>query len=557
MSKDKNNSPKSGDINQKVTPATDWSKEPPEVIPEPEKKANHHTLNRKLPEVGIDQPVSALAWRVGMILSKEDIFRMSDDSIVTIKAKDGEVSIEPVTKVRFVSMIEKYIAFGVKRARKQGEEGEEEFVFQRKSITQTKADEILQSDQFKDELRPLRDVRDIRLPAWANSEKTKVRLLPPGYDEETQTYTAPIFQYRDDLPIEEAKDFLINLYRDFPWSVDPTNGEPKRSGDGKHLIENRSFSVQLTLCLAAYCSNLWDDMLKTGFLELANQQGTGKTLLARLALCVPFGKIDHKSLPGREEEREKVFLTLIDRPFAFFDNVKGFLNSPSLEAFLTSPIYSGRVLQMSKSASGKPGFVVLTGNGLQLNKDLFRRFLVVELFCEEEDATDIDHKEFMDYFWPERPENRKQVCEALWAILRHWEENDAPRLKKGLINTYEDFTGTLGGLVTTAGFANPLTPCEAAKDDREEGTKYLLRQLAVEQFVPEKTYTTGDILDRANQLNLTDVILGPVRDVEKALGHRLRKYRGLIMKGENGLKFKVEKHDMQHGAGYRIRLLSN
>lgn len=548
----------------KIKPAEEW-REPPRVNEGDSSagksgKQSHHspvgteTGKQTSPprlQISLTETISEMATQTAIAVGKQDIFMMEGTrDIVTILIDRDNVSDEPLDRMRFTGWVEDFVEFG-----RWTEDSKAGMQFIKKSIHPTVAEQILRADRFRRNLRPLKGIRDIRLPAWDGPGHKRLRLPEEGYDEQTLYFTVDKVPYRLDMPLEEAIAYLVNLYKDFPFIVDRSNGEPNRSPDGSHLMENRSFAVILGLAIAAFGNDLWEGMLKPGFVTLANQSGTGKTTLIRLAVCPPFGEVDHKPMPKTEEEIRKNLTTFLNRPIAFFDNAKGFLDSASLEAFMTSPVYSDRMLQQSKSISGKPGFVAISGNNLQLNKDLFRRFLVCELFCEEEDATEFEPENPISPTWPNQKENRAAICSALWSILRHWESEGSPQLTKGLINSYEEFSGILGGIVMAAGFSNPLLPCDAAKDEREEAIKLLLRELAGE--IPaggERRYRPDDILTKADDLNLTDIIVGLAKEPEKSIGHRLKKYRGLNMRDSTGRKFKVREKDISAGACYIIQV---
>jgi len=555
------NKKESGEHSPKIKLAKDY-KEPPRVREsggkdgkvDCGKKQSHHEPP-SLPQINLTETISEMAFQTALAVRNQDIFTMEGTGdIVTIKIDPEDVSTLPMDKFRFTSWVERFAEFG-RWTEKKNKTGESKNLFIRKSINTSIAEQILRADSFRDTLRPLKGVRDIRLPAWDGPGNKKLRLPEEGYDEQTLYFTVDKVPYRLDMPLEEAIAYLVRLFKDFPFIVDRSNGEPGRSLDGSHLMENRSFAVLMGLAIAAFGNDLWEGMLKCGFVTLANQAGTGKTILIRLAVCPPFGEVVHKPMPKTEEEIRKNLTTFLNRPIAFFDNAKGFLDSASLEAFMTSPIYSDRILQQSKSISGKPGFVVISGNNLQLNKDLFRRFLVCELFCEEEDATEVEPENPISASWPNQKENRAALCSALWSILRHWEWEGSPKLSKGLINSYEEFSGILGGIVKSAGFSDPLHPCDAAKDEREEATKLLLRESA--RDIPpggERQFSPQDFLQKAYELNLTDIIVGLAKEPEKAIGHRLKKYRGLYMKDCDGRRFKVRKKDLSVGACYIIKV---
>jgi hypothetical protein len=69
------------------------------------------------------------------------------------------------------------------------------------------------------------------------------------------------------------------------------------------------------------------------------------------------------------------------------DNLKGHLNSPRLEASITSSLWDGRILGQSRSTTMQHGLTIfVTGNDLTISEDMRRRFLHIDLFMKEASA---------------------------------------------------------------------------------------------------------------------------------------------------------------------------
>src|SRR5207248_2440723 len=96
------------------------------------------------------------------------------------------------------------------------------------------------------------------------------------------------------------------------------------------------------------------------------------------------------------------------------------IDSPPLEAFVTSTMWSGRILGVSKSFCGENNVTVfISGNSCTYSSDLRRRALVAELFMKEERAEDrkfaqtLDDRTLLD--------SRPIILAALWALVREWD----------------------------------------------------------------------------------------------------------------------------------------
>jgi hypothetical protein len=475
--------------------------------------------DRLAPRIDTRGKISAIARQCGQLLRNTPLF-LRGPFLVTVDEDTGTA--EPMDATRFVTWAETFAEFG----QHSGSGDEARFVA--KSISSEFAEKILRADQFRRELRPLRGVHDVPLPTWANAERTAVRLLPPGYDEETGIFTAPAFTYRTDLPANEAWNFLLETFGDFPFA------------EGKPLEKNRSFAVLMAASFSIFARLLVLDCLRPAFVFLANQAGSGKTLLARLALAPVFGPVAVESFPTGEEERGKSLTTLVaeGRAYAFYDNVKGHLSSAELEGFLTSPSRTGRILGQSATVTAPNlATVFVSGNQLSLSSDLKRRVLVADLFCARE-ATEREFSSPITDSWPASPETRARFLAALWSLVNHWQAQGCPRLEGKPLPSFETFSAIIGGLVTTANFANPIAPPETLMDESEQAWKLVLRALA--DAVPTgttKDYTSDEAMKQAEELGVLDLLTAGGRDERKTFGKRIKPWKGRRFLDNSGREF--------------------
>lgn len=490
--------------------------------------------DRLAPQLDTRTVVSGLARQCGQLLRRTPLF-LRGNFLVTVDEETGRT--DPMDATRFVSWAEGFLSFG------QYEGSGDAQSFKPKSISGELASKILAADPFRRELRPLRGVHDVALPTWANQENTAVRLLPAGYDDESGIFTAPAFEYAADMPPDEAWNFFLELYSQFPFS------------EGKPLEKNRSFAVQMAAHFTAFGRLLLMDTLRPGFVYLANQSGSGKTLLARLALAPVFGPVAVESFPRGEEERGKQLTTLVaeGRSFAFFDNVKGHLSSAELEGFLTTPQRTGRILGQSVTVTAPNlATVFISGNQLSLSADLKRRVLVCELFCARE-ATEREFSSPITDTWPSRRETRARFLSALWSLMNHWQAQGCPRLTERLLPSFESFSAIVGGLVTTANFANPIEAPEMQMDETEQAWRLLLQSLA-DPVATGSTheYTVDGAMKVAEELGFLDLLTAGGRDERKTFGQRIRQWRGRRFLDNQGREFEFGKKRNGNGALYPV-----
>ena len=369
--------------------------------------------------------------------------------------------------------------------------------------------------------------------------------MPIGYDEVTGVFTTNALSYDTSMPFDEALQIFRDMYADFPFE-----GEDD-------LMANRSFAVHVTAHLTAYCRVMLLNDNRPAFVYLANQPGSGKSLLATLALAPVFGAIAIERLTKSEDERQKQITTLMleKRPYAFYDNVKGFLESESLEQYLTSQRSVGRILGVSKNVEGKNNALVfLTGNTLTMGTDMVRRSLVVELFSAKPVA-DREFKAALTPTWAVKDGNRKRLLAASFSILKHWEDSGSVRSGDHPLATFEVFSELMGGIVMNAGFVNPLTVAKTGMDETEQAWKLLLSTAAADIADGiHHEFSIVELLDIADGLNVFDILTAGARDVNKAFGHRIKKWKGRVLTDAKGRSFEFGKRDSRVGAAYSVRV---
>src|SRR5947207_3911113 len=137
-------------------------------------------------------------------------------------------------------------------------------------------------------------------------------------------------------------------------SIDTTTPkqEPARPGGGAFgYLRQKSASSMIGLFGAGL---LGTTILRPVFIYLANAEGAGKTLLAKCAISPTHGlvKTDGDLKDKAETAKELLAAVIETRPYILFDNCKRHLDSSYLEAFVTSVIWSGRILGLTNMFAG-------------------------------------------------------------------------------------------------------------------------------------------------------------------------------------------------------------
>jgi hypothetical protein len=276
---------------------------------------------------------------------------------------------------------------------------------------------------------------------WLRSNG-KIELLPHGLDPESGTFTSKGGREIEAEPLESARMILDTLLGEFAWGDDG----------------GRSKAVHIASMLTVFAGGI----MPTGstrpvFLYVANAEGSGKTTLAQLA-GIPYQSTPAEAAPKDEAEWQKKLLSAVisGRRLLLLDNVKGHLNSAALEAYTTSPHFSGRILGVSKEFTGEAGATILiTGNGLTVTPDLRRRSLFVELFLQELKAEDRQFRRLLDAESIGRI--RKDVLSALWGMIRAWDEAGRPPASHHN-SSFPRWSHTIAGIVEFAGYGCPTAP---------------------------------------------------------------------------------------------------
>ncbi len=491
----------------------------------------------RLPTVNLAQAISALARTVGMILHPSPIFRFGD-ALATVD-ETGRIAI--MTVERFPSWVESYLSFT--RPGKESPRVE--------SISKDCAGKILAADQFRVQLRELKGVAEVRLPIWTGKgESRTVELAQEGYDPETGMFTVPRVTYREDMPSDEGAKVLHEVLHEFPF--DP-EGEPQ-------VVKRRSFSAQISAMLGVYCHALFPEGTpRPMIVHNANQSGSGKSLLMRIALAPVHGPPAESGKPETEAELEKVLdsAAIARKPFLVLDDCRS-IHSQALNRFVTSPVHECRLMHSQRMATvPKVSQVWCTGNGLTISADLDRRALVIDLFEPGEAAARSFMREITPG-WLFSDETRARVLAALWSMVRGWRDEGMPMMKEHRRGSFEEWSGLIGGIVTAHNLANPFTPrqVEIGGDESTRALKIVLAQIVGTHNEAEPMeLNTGQILERAEETGLLEVIAGWAKDPKKSLGHKLKALKGRHLQDTQGRFYEFGKRDIATGAKYVIRFL--
>ena len=115
-------------------------------------------------------------------------------------------------------------------------------------VSREDADRDHEQDVFKDRLRTLDAVHTMRLPV-RRAELVLMEFLSPGYDEESRIFTADTLPYEMDWTVDEALEWLLDVFHEFPWNGVEGVAPEKYAERVQALMGNRSFSVHVAAML--------------------------------------------------------------------------------------------------------------------------------------------------------------------------------------------------------------------------------------------------------------------------------------------------------------------
>jgi hypothetical protein len=384
-----------------------------------------HSRDRLLSEFGKD---------IGVVLAKRGFF--TKDRVV-VHPNTQKSALDEISGRAFRSKIENYIiAFKVIKS-PSGVPS----VFKR-TIAKEDAESLLECPQLIDLLPPIRAVNNARFPIERASGH--IELLPEGYDAESKIFTNPGAPMVEDVGVLKAVEFLRELFSEFCFQENDSQ---------------RAISVAISAMLTLFVFNLLPaGTLRPGFFYSANAEGSGKTLLARLAIVPRIGQTPTGPLPEQEEEIQKLIFSaaIAASPVLFLDNGKRHISSGAIESATTAPFIVGRILGRSQTLTVENMMTVFfTGNGSTISPDLRRRVLHIELFLREVRAEDRKIK---------HPLNesaivglREAILSALWSITLAWDKAGRPLPRLRMADD-EPWSDVVCGILENAGFASPCTP---------------------------------------------------------------------------------------------------
>jgi hypothetical protein len=304
-------------------------------------------------------------------------------------------------------------------------------------------------------------VNETRLPVITSDGR--LDLLRPGYFAERGIYTFDDgLELDESMGLDEAKRIIDELLQYFPFP------------------NARSKAVMLAAMLTMFCATMLPkSALRPGFCFTANSPGAGKTLLAKICIIPVAGSASTRTFPRKEEAKKVLDIIAMEAAsYVLFDNIRGKIAGEEIEAFITSPIWEGRILgESTKFRVDNVATVFLTGNQSTTSGDMADRCLFVELFVQEADNRDrkipvpLDDAALVS--------QRAEILSALWALVRAWDAAGRPPAPT-VMPRFEAWSHVVAAVVSEAGYGDPVERGElrGIGDVELEEMRELVRHLA-------------------------------------------------------------------------------
>jgi len=183
--------------------------------------------------------------------------------------------------------------------------------------------------------------------------------------------------------------------------------------------------------------------------------GSGKTILVNLASIIAHGRPAPMSAApnGNDEElRKRITAALMTgEAMMVFDNVDRQLRSPILAQALTAPVWSDRVLGVSKNVELKQHSMwAATGNNVEIGGDLPRRCYLIRLDPKMAQPAQREFERTDLLGWA--GERRGSLLWACFTLARHWFVLGSPKPKGTPWAGFEGFAQFIGGILESGGF---------------------------------------------------------------------------------------------------------
>ena len=342
------------------------------------------------------------------IATTETLFQRGGQVVELGQQQDGSYFLEIITPSTFRSRVENYgRKVGAYRTAKNGER-----VLRQVPCPEEKAKALLHSKQAK-LLPPVSQM--LNSPAIVETGD-QLKLLTKGYNPENGGILVSSGELPDKPPLEEAIQSLKNLLADFDFQTP----------------SDKSRAIAAFITPALRIGGFVKSHVAIDIAE-ADQSQSGKTYRQRIVAAIYNEKprIISQRKGGVGSLDESFSQALIQgRPFILFDNLRGKVDSQTLEAFVTCDgMFSARIPHRGEVLVDSTRFLLhMTSNGIETTKDLANRASICRIRKQPEGH------QFKDY--PEGDllahvkANQPYYLGCVFEVIKEWHHQGKPKVKE-------------------------------------------------------------------------------------------------------------------------------
>lgn len=309
-----------------------------------------------------------------------------------------------------------------------------------------------------------------------------------------------------------------------------------------------------SVALALFLTSVVRPALPTAplFIVTGHTRGTGKSQLCRAAHMTATGHDWQPRVATDDQELRKSLFSAAMEGARFFclDNLAKRLASPVLDAALTTPFMSDRVLGASQLAKVRLQMTLMaTGNNLTVGGDLGRRVLRSYLdteFERPEERTGFLHPDLLHWIQKHRP----RLAHAILTIVRACYVAE-PDIKRRPMGSFEAWDHIVRRPLLWLGEADPLdTQVSVREEDDVEEQAWVSFLLAWREMFHNLPNTTKRLLSRISQAEGGSWEEGALASLETLLAGKVtarkvgallkqqrdRKLAGLVLRQESRSK---------------------
>ena len=324
----------------------------------------------------------------------------------------------------------------------------------------------------------------------------------PGYNKESGYYIPEgnMVDLDENMTLEDAKKHLWDLFGELPW---------RNEKDYVNML-----SIGLTLLMRPIIDG------PTPIHAVIAEAECGKSLMADTISYVIMGMPPRaRQVPYFGDDwRKKLLADLSEgQELLYYDNLKNptkevdgdkvevELDASSLASTITAPYFSDRILGTSKNASFKVNCTwLITMHSLVMTRELERRCLRIEMSLAKRKRRTEPFK------YTNLPKhaltNRSKYLSAFFTLIRNWFEKEQP-LGTKLLNSFEDWSEKIGGVLDAAGYEGFMTNNQLSLDDITDDNDVSDQEKEITQFLkdnvtisPDSHILLDDLIDRLNNV---------------------------------------------------------